>query len=106
MTITRDIAILFRGDIAFSSLPREFLGRRREKTLCDAERAALETLGSTPARLATFASALSDQELIASFRLMTRPSFFSAGIEHRAELHREAFPDETKTLLEIADLIA
>ncbi|HVF46972.1 MAG TPA: alginate lyase family protein [Pyrinomonadaceae bacterium] len=106
MTITRDIGILFRGDIAFSSLPREFLRRRREKTRREAERAALETLGSTPARLSPFASRLSDQELIANFRQITRPSFSSADIRQHAKLYQEIFPDETNTLIEAADLIA
>src|SRR5687768_11441935 len=104
MTITRDIGVLFRGDIAFSLLPRELLRRRREKTRREQERKTLDTISSTPARLAALASARTEQQLIDGFRQTSRPAFFSADIGQLAKLHLEIYPDETRTFIEAADL--
>lgn len=101
----RDIGILFRGDIAFSSLPREFLRRRREKARREAERAAIETRASAPARLSPFASVLTQPELVARFRQISRPSFFPGDIDQLAKMHREVVDDETEALIGAADLI-
>jgi len=105
MTIARDIGILFRGDIAFSRLPRELLRRRREKARRGQERKSLDTIASTAARLTAWASALSAQELVGTFRQKSRPSFFSDDIGQLAKLHNEVFPDGIETLIKAADRI-
>lgn len=73
MGISNKLKILFRGDIALRHLPLEILRRRRAAARLRAERASLDALNETPARLLPEFRKLSGEGLLEHFRSRKNP---------------------------------
>lgn len=95
-----------RGDVDAVTLAREALRRSRAAISLDRERAQLELLDKTPARLAPPYSSMSEEKLLEHFRHRTEPRFLpgfsSAGV---ADYLHERFSEETRRLIRDAALI-
>ena len=91
--------------IALETLRRGTLSLRRRR-----ERAQLEQLDKSPARLSPQFARLSPSELLTHFRRRTSPKFFpgldASNLDTTARLQRELFPEETDTLLAVAATMA
>jgi len=91
--------------IALETLRRGTVSLRRRR-----ERAELDQLDKSPARLSPQFARLSTSELLAHFRRRTVPKFFpgldASNIDVTARLQRELFPEETRELLALAATMA
>lgn len=96
-----------RGEVDAVTLAREALRRSRDALSRDRERARLEELDKTPARLSSSFKKMTGAELLRHFRERARPRFlpgFDATPEFEETLRR-LFPSETKHLIREAALI-
>jgi uncharacterized heparinase superfamily protein len=94
-----------RGEVDARTLALEVWRRRRVARERRSERASLEHLARTPARLRAEFAQISPSELLDHFRNRTTPKFLP-GCEHSSQvtgsLQRRLFPFETAQLLERA----
>lgn len=97
-----------RGDISAFTLAREALRRSRAAIIHDRERAQVELLDRTPARLLPPFQRMEPMTLLEHFRQRSRPLFLPGFASDRARLAGELdshFPEETKRLIKEAALI-
>jgi hypothetical protein len=108
MSIVRKIKRALRGEVDAHTLAREAVRRSRLARAQRLERASLERLAQTPARLHKEFAGLSPSELLKHFRTRTSPKFLPgfASVAQTANLQRHLFPSETAELIESAARIA
>lgn len=97
-----------RGEVDARTLTREALRRSRAARNRRRERASLELLDKTPARLLSFFARERSLEMLDHFRRRAAPAFlpgFNAHADSTASLQRELFPEETEQLLADAERI-
>ncbi|HYE66485.1 MAG TPA: alginate lyase family protein [Pyrinomonadaceae bacterium] len=98
-----------RGEIDARAAALETLRRSRVRLRRWRERAMLEQLDNSPARLDEHYARMSSAELLEHFRRRTTPSFIpgfdASALTTSAELQRTLFPSETAQLLEKAERI-
>ncbi|HKC65028.1 MAG TPA: heparinase II/III family protein, partial [Pyrinomonadaceae bacterium] len=97
-----------RGDVNARTLALETWRRGRAARVRRRERASLERLAKTPARLRAEFARLSPSELLDHFRNRTTPKFLPGfnTLSRTANLQRHHFPFETAQLLEKSARIA
>jgi hypothetical protein len=99
-----------RGEVDARTIALETLRRGTASLRRRRERAELDQLNKSPARLSPQFARLSPSELLAHFRRRTSPKFFpglnASNIDTTARLQRELFPEETKELLSVAATMA
>src|SRR4051794_5746224 len=102
MGIVRKIRRALRGEVDARTLAREAVRRSRLAGAQRRERASLERLAQTPARLHKEFAGLSPAELLKHFRTRTSPKFLPgfAAVAQTANLQRHRFPSETAELIE------
>jgi Heparinase II/III-like protein/Heparinase II/III N-terminus len=108
MSIIRKIKRALRGEVNARDLAREAVRRSRVARGQRRERASLERLAQSPARLRAEFASLSPSELLEHFRDRTSPKFLPGfdSMEQAANLQRHLFPSETAELIESASRIA
>ena len=99
-----------RGEVDARTIALETLRRGTASLRRRRERAQLDQLNKSPARLSPQFARLSPSELLAHFRQRTSPKFFpgldASNIAATAHLQRELFPEGTDTLLSVATNMA
>src|SRR5918912_416177 len=97
-----------RGEVDARTVALEAWRRSRASRARRKERAMLQKLAQTPARLRPEFKQVSSSELLAHFRKRTAPTFFPGcdALNQTADLQRHLFPFETAQLLEKASRIA
>ncbi len=98
---------VLRGEISASAAARDLLRRGRVIAARRRERRMLDELGSQDVQLRPQFQTLSAAELLKHFRARSRPGFLPGFDEYdsTAKLQHQLFPDETRLLLETAELI-
>lgn len=98
-----------RGEVDARTLMRETLRRSRVARLRSRERAQLELLDKTPARILRALKNISGAELLEHFRSRQAPAFlpgFSTPPDDMADCQRTLFPEETAALIASAHRIS
>lgn len=99
-----------RGEVDARTIALETLRRGTASLRRRRERAELDRLNKSSARLTPQFARLSPSELLAHFRRRTAPKFFpgldASNTDATARLQRELFPEETNTLLSLAATMA
>jgi hypothetical protein len=94
-----------RGEVDARTVAREAIRRGRVARMRRRERARLELLDKTPARLLPFFAHERAEETLEHFRKRASPLFlpgFSASLDATANLQRRLFPEATEALLKDA----
>lgn len=98
-----------RGEVDARTLMREAVRRSRVARTRRQERANLELLNNSPARLFPTLKSASAKELLEHFRERSAPVFlqgFSAALDETADCQRAMFSEETESLINDARRIA
>lgn len=108
MSLSRRIKRALRGDVSLSAIGLEALRLTRRATRLRLERARIDQINDSQARLNAEFSQLGDFDLLLHFRNRKAPSLWKNGFEELtqiAKLQSEIFPAETTRLIQNATQI-
>jgi hypothetical protein len=108
MSLSRRIKRALRGDVSLSAVALEALRLKRKAMQLRRERAKIDEINNSQARLNTEFSRLNHSDLLLHFRQRKTPSLWKNGFEELtqiAKLQSEIFPKKTERLIENATRI-
>jgi hypothetical protein len=108
MSLSRRIKRALRGDVSLNAVALEVLRLKRKRLQLRRERAKIDEINNSPARLCSEFSHLKNSDLLSHFRQRKTPSLWKNGFDELtqiAKLQSEIFPKETERLIENATRI-